>query len=843
MRKFLLKKALAFSILTLPLVVQAQDGKVYGTVTDSESGQPIPFVNIGVKDQPGGTASDLDGKYQLSLSSGLKNIIFSSIGYEKVTKAIDVKPGANIQLNISMLQTSKQLDVMVVSSSKYETKQQELTSSVEVIKPQLVENKNVTSIDKAIEQTPGVTIIDNEPQIRGGSGFSSGLGSRVMVLVDDIPLLSGDAGRPVWGFIPIENVEQIEVLKGASSVLYGSSALNGAINVRTAFAKEKPVTKFTIMGGFYDAPRDADTRNFLYGPTDSVKPYNKRKIPFFTGVSMMHARKIDNFDFVVAGNFLWDEGFVGPENRKIINPPYVPLTNFDSLISKKNRGRYDHRARINFSTRIRNKKVEGLVYGVNGNIMYQQDAQTFFWLNDSSGKYNAFPGSLINFKTLLLYVDPYLTYSNKNNDKHSLRARYFRSDSKTDRKQSTKSDLFYVDYQYQRLFKKLNFNLITGLTAIYTLSKGEVFIGTPDGKNRSHQLNASLYTQIEKKFFKRLTIQGGARFEYFEINGAYAGKPVFRAGTNLMITEGTYMRASIGQGYRFPTIGERYIVTSVGGFGFYPNPDLKPETSYSTEFGIKQMFRIKNFVGFVDMVGFFQRYNNFVEFYAGLWGDAKDENGANKPISERLGFKFVNTGKSQVIGAEITLAGTGKISKNVDIQLLAGYTYSRPTTLNKDRVVDSFTGGNGVTKVPLTYANSTAGDTSSNILKYRIEHLAKFDMELLFNNFKSKVGKIFNGFSIGGSARYYSGMKNIDQFFVDYDNPSGFSTGIVNYSSQHNGKFTANNLIFDARLGYELKKHFRFGLIMNNILNKAYTLRPMSPEAPRTTSLQVVYKL
>ena len=75
-----------------------------------------------------------------------------------------------------------------------------------------------------------------------------------MVLIDEIPILRADAGRPVWGFLPIEDVEQIEVLKGASSVVYGSSALNGAINIRSAYPKDKPRTQVTLHSGIYNNP-------------------------------------------------------------------------------------------------------------------------------------------------------------------------------------------------------------------------------------------------------------------------------------------------------------------------------------------------------------------------------------------------------------------------------------------------------------------------------------------------------------------------------------------------------------------------------------------------------------
>ena len=64
-----------------------------------------------------------------------------------------------------------------------------------------------------------------------------------MVLVDDMPLISGDAGQVQWKLIATENINQVEVIKGASSALYGSSALNGVINIRTAFPSQVDIDK------------------------------------------------------------------------------------------------------------------------------------------------------------------------------------------------------------------------------------------------------------------------------------------------------------------------------------------------------------------------------------------------------------------------------------------------------------------------------------------------------------------------------------------------------------------------------------------------------------------------
>ena len=150
-------------------------------------------------------------------------------------KEFTLAAGQELTWNPVMVSAAEALGLVVVSAGRFEQDASEVTVSLEVLQPALVENKATTTLETAIEQTPGVSLVDGEPQIRSGSGFSYGAGSRVMVLVDDLPVLSGDAGRPTWGFLPLENLEQIEVVKGASSVLYGSAALSGVINIRTRY--------------------------------------------------------------------------------------------------------------------------------------------------------------------------------------------------------------------------------------------------------------------------------------------------------------------------------------------------------------------------------------------------------------------------------------------------------------------------------------------------------------------------------------------------------------------------------------------------------------------------------
>lgn len=258
----------------------SQSGIVKGTITDAGSKEALIGANIVLlNDNTFGHSSDIDGKYSLELTVGKHTLIVSYTGYLSDTFSVRINENEITTHDISLMEDSKTLDVIVVAAGKFEQNIEDLTVSMEVIKPKLIENKNTTSIETALEQVPGLTILDQEPQIRGGSGFTFGVGSRVAIVVDGMPMLSGDAGRPEWGFIPVENLEQIEIIKGASSVLYGSSALSGVINIRTAYPKLEPETKINLTSGVYSTP--------LY---EGAKWWDDT--PIYSGINFFHSRII-----------------------------------------------------------------------------------------------------------------------------------------------------------------------------------------------------------------------------------------------------------------------------------------------------------------------------------------------------------------------------------------------------------------------------------------------------------------------------------------------------------------------------------------------------------------------
>lgn len=263
-----------FLLLFLSSISAQETGILKGKIIDDASKEYLPGATIRlVNNLAKGTVSDIDGNYSMVLDTGYHQLFCVFVGSLNDTFSVHIQSNVITEKNISLFSSTKFLETIVVSSGKFDQKLEEMTVSMEVIKPNLINNKNTTSVETALEQVPGLTIIDNDPQIRGGSGFTFGVGSRVAIVVDGIPLLSGDAGRPEWSYIPVENIEQIEIIKGASSVLYGSSALSGVINVRSAYPREKPKTSINYSVGNYSLPKKP-----------AVNWYNE-SIPGFTNLN------------------------------------------------------------------------------------------------------------------------------------------------------------------------------------------------------------------------------------------------------------------------------------------------------------------------------------------------------------------------------------------------------------------------------------------------------------------------------------------------------------------------------------------------------------------------------
>jgi len=774
-----MKNFFIINLLFLSIQVFSQNGKISGLVKDNKTKETIVGVNISV-DTKTGIITDVNGKYELNLPKGRYTLTFNFIGYKTEIKIIELHQGENITVNVFMNEQAQLINEVVVSAGKFEQKLSDITVSMDVIKSDKLENNNTREMDEVIKQISGVDIMDGQPSIRGGSGYSYGAGSRVLILVDDLPLLSADVGDAKWNYIPVENVSQIEVIKGASSALYGSSALNGVINIRTAYPGEFPKTKVTMYTGMYMNPKRKEL--IWWGQTQ----------PMFSGLSFLHSQKVGNLDVTMGGNVLVNRGY------------------------RENNG--EEHARTNINLRYRPKKIKGLAFGVNGNIMEMDKTDFFLWQNADSGAWRQNPDGVSRTQGYRRNIDPFVTYFDSKGNKHSLRTRYYGISNKIvgDSAKNSSSDLYYAEYQYQKHLKN-NFNGTFGLVGSYGEIHALLF-----GNHFSS--NSSIYGQLDKKI-KKFTLSGGLRAEYYRIdkdesvtviNGDTIENspviPVFRMGVNYNLFKYTFLRASYGQGYRFPSVAEKYTYTHVGALTIFPNPSIQPERGWSAELGLKQGFKFADWNGFLDVAGFWTEYQNMMEYTFGFYDTATFEPlvpGEDQITMDNIGFSSLNVGHAQITGVDVSVNGAGKIL-GIPTTVMLGYTYTNPINLTVDM-------------------KDTLNSSTSNILKYRYYHSFKGDIEIKYLKF-----------AIGCSFAYNSFIINIDEAFqkelIQGMASSAILPGLKEYREEHN----KGVLVIDYRVSYQVTEFSKLAVMIKNITNEEYMGRPGDIQAPRSLALQYV---
>lgn len=787
MRKhlFLTLVAVIFSFVK----ANGQDSGIRGVVTEA-SGETVPgaIVKAISGNEEKSTITDENGKFILSLNPGNWELSANSSGMKEYRMTLSVEVGKFLEIGFSLESSDTELGTVVISAGKFEQKIEEITVSMEVIKPYLIENKVCNNVSSILEQVPGMNIVDGQISIRGGGGFSYGAGSRVLVMIDGLPMLTADAGDVRWAALAVENIEQVEVLKGASSALFGSSAMNGVINIRTKYPRSKPSTYIEVFNGVYSphVRRDSTgSRRDSNGKLNQPMRWWGSQNPIYNGINLSHSRIVGkNLDVVVGGQAYSDNAY--------------------------RLGEAEQRLRANTNLRYRIAAVPGLSVGLNANVAWRKGGNFFLWENSDSGALKPRGGldpkttTITFFNTVFTTIDPYISYV-RAKDRHDIKYRLYSTQNENTNDQSTSGQMHYTEYQYHRNITEDH--LITaGMVYIGNVVKAELF-----GNHQSK--NAAGYVQYDGTFFKKLKFSLGIRGEYFEMDDTLVNqnvlkfgnaqlntnvRPVIRTGFNYHLFKFTWLRGSFGQGYRFPSVAERYINTNVGPLRLFPNAELRPERGWSAEGAIRQAFGIGSFKGYADLAAFYTQYFDMIEFVYGTWGNTG-------PFFQRIGFKALNVEDAIVKGVELSVGGTGKIN-DFDISIIGGYTYMDPRIVKADSAF---------------MANVSNPD--SDMLKYRFKHLVKFDGQVEWKRFMA-------GFSI----RANSFMENADRVLEE----ELFLPGSKAYRAENKGAIT----VFDVRVSYKITEQCRLAIVSNNLFNVEYMGRPGDIRPPRTTAVQCVVK-
>jgi len=891
---------------------------ITGTVTDELTKEPVIGVTIVLTDDKSvGTVTDYDGNYQLLVENHKRpfSITFSSVGYENETRMVDE---STKQINVVLKTHYEQLDELVVSAGRFEQRQTDVTVSMEVIKPQMLKAQAPTDLTATLQTLPGVEIVDKQPSIRGGGGWTYSVGSRCQVLMDEMTILNPKTGEINWNNVPLENVAQVEVIKGASSVLYGSSALNGVINVRTKRPNIEPETKLSGYVGIYD--------NY------QKYKHTGARLPMYYGAEVSHARRVGNFDVSAALSGFKDEGYrqqsfndrvrLGgnmtyhapmPDNQYMtagFNMNYVANQYGDFFIWRSpkqptlpspltNMGRKEHNFNIdpffNYDDTERgiSHKLRTRFYITADNLTTPSGGKSTedllkwgvssFDLDKIKGYYDVISAELAEETSLIdailiAFEDKAISIMDNIENKRWLDAVITGIDlvqndlgytgtvsemqdavaygmGLLSNNAPTPPELTYngyVDYQFAKAWDS-GVRLTTGVNWNHITNTANI-TGT-------HQTdNVAVYLQYDHRIVDRLSLSAGMRLEYYRMDTCYKEaniqlgnwlcpvRPVFRAGLNWEIYKAGFLRASFGQGYRNPSITEKFARKDIGGVGVYPNHNIKPESGFNAELGYKQLYKLGPISGMLDVAGFYTQYKDMIEYQFGLFRNSDftminsmddvikevqtmvDDLSKTKSLSNAgigIGAQFVNVNRARIYGVEISTTGRVDIRRDMSLSYNIGYTFTEPEDMDyKDRIEKEKTYTD-----PLQMKNKS---NDSKYLKYRNHH-----------SFKTTLDYNVKWFSVGVNMMYRSKILAVDYLMVDErrkEQPDlmdyarlfifGYEDGVSlhDYWMEHNkGVFT-----MDLRASVRIKEKAEVQFMVNNLLNTEYSYRPMALAAPRT---------
>ena len=555
MKRFLILACLA----SAPLAgLRAQGSAVlYGSVHDT-LGQPLrAYVRL----LEGGRAALADGRgrYRLAVPAGTVVARIALIGFEAVTDTLTLAAGDSLQRDYRLNPAVVQLPPTIVTAAKRSQFLDQAVTSVAIVSDTDVARHAVTTIDEAVNKAPGVQFLNGQVNIRGSSGYVQGLGSRVLLLVDGVPANQGDRGGINWDVIPLEQVERAEVVKGAGSALYGSAALGGVVNVITRDIQPGFHARVRALGGAYANPpaeiwsfRDYTGAQEGLDVTGSYGTDRARGT--FTGGGW-HSdgyREQDRRNhWQTAGKAQW---LATPDTRVTASGSWVS-DQYETPLVWCTRGTCDDRG---------------------------QAFQPF--MIDASGR-----GSLT--RSDKGYVAGTVEHHASEGLGWHARASWGRThftDFQPGRDDWGVANRFGAEFRGE-LHPTGNRVATVGTEASFSDVRTNIFTGdtnlTSNAIRTHDQREFAAYAEGEQRL-GRARLTAGVRTDFIVVDGGVLSTVVSpRIGAVLPTVRTGVWRASVGRGFRAPSLAERFVSTTVQAFRVVPNPDLHSETAWSVELG------------------------------------------------------------------------------------------------------------------------------------------------------------------------------------------------------------------------------------------------------------------
>ena len=498
--------------------------------------ETLAFANVYIPDLNKGTTTDRNGAYILSnIPKGVYTMTASYIGFTAQEKQVEV--GGDQTLNF-VLAASESLEEVVVSGTLKPVNRMETPVPVEIYRPTFFKKNPTPNIFEALQNVNGVRPQLNCNVCNTGDIHINGLeGPYTLVMIDGMPIVSGLS--TVYGLMGIPNslIEQVEIVKGPASSLYGSEAVGGLINIITKLPEHAPILF-------------ADVTSTSWGEVNtdvSFKTKVGKKATLLTGLNYFN--------------------YNNPIDKNNDNFTDVTLQDRISIFQKWDFKRKDNRK-----------------FSIAGRFFYEDRWGGEMQWNRSFRGGNQVYGESIYTTRYELLGNYQLPVSEK----------IFFQFSYTDHDQnSVYGDTFYLARQRiafgQLLWdKKINNHDVLFGTA---LRYNDYDDNTPATTNADRVAIPSLFVQDEIDFSEKHSVLLGVRYDYDDRHGAIFTP---RLAYKFAPSKNDVLRLNAGTGFRVVNLFTEEHAALTGARDVVIREDLKPEQSYNINLNYLKKIYSKN---------------------------------------------------------------------------------------------------------------------------------------------------------------------------------------------------------------------------------------------------------
>lgn len=520
---------------------QAWRATVAGTVIDTETAAGLPGANVLIEGTLAGASTDASGRFHIAnVAAGSYRLSASVVGYRRTTVEITVEEGRDLAVDIALVRAPLETAPIVVTATRRQEGALDIPVAFSVVTPRDIEKVDALSPEEIMRYAPGVVVTDTQVDVRGSGGFTRGAGSRTLLLIDGVPALAGDTGDIKWDLVPPEQIQRIEIIKSAASALYGSSALGGVMNIVTAPVSDHPVTGFHIFTGYFDDPFYREWKWTTEWLT-------------FAGLEVSHTRRAGPLGLFVDLGKRWNDGYRrnsdfdrSSATAKLTCPAGgIQLTFFNAWALEKHGHATEWQSQaeaLDIDPAARNDRVRS------------EKTSGYLAAKSLLGMTNAVSASM----------NWYLT--DWDNDFH-------------DTDDNSRARRLGGTVEVDRIISP-RLTVTAGCEGWQTDVRSTMF-----GNRDTGEIGAFAEAKVKALELALLTL--GARYDRHSLGRGRGGEGLVSPRAAVVIRTGatSNINASVGRGFRAPTIAEMFTSTTVGGFTVKPNLDLTPETGISYEIG------------------------------------------------------------------------------------------------------------------------------------------------------------------------------------------------------------------------------------------------------------------